>query len=546
MPWLIPVRFDDCNVPDWDIGAGRTLRSLQYADLFGDRREAELARLVAFVRDAVSRQAATGMFSPPKRRLPGRPPRIAVTAAVLAVAAGLIAAVLAASDGPGPGRGSLIVRGRPWATTRGGTVRTELAVGNTVRYAFEVDNSTGRRVNANVRFDAYWGTRDEPPVNIFNLLFSRTIPPGISTVYSPRTRVPPGALPGMYTEQADISDRNYPADRTGQYGAFAVTGRKLLAVPFLPLSGAIKQFAVADGPACVAMVLGSYPGARRPTVLGVRDFIAGSSRDRDPAAGEALEYALEHFGVPDGAISQISLGESGLPQAQVTAMAIAIRHGSPVIAFVDAADLPASGARRLSGTGRWIVVAGFEFSATSGTEVLVDDPGAGAGPRRARLSPWTSPRSGGRLRVPRACLPRSRNPVTSRASSWPLAVASRSANCGSCGPRTTRKAGQSDPAGSPPGMRAARGGGELAGGAGSPGISARLTATMAHRCCSAGAGSRNDGPSLRESAGINRHGGGDGRALRRRASVPRRPSAMRRRPARAWRSVGMGTCRPGY
>ncbi|GEM_PF-3020599 len=49
-----------------------------------------------------------------------------------------------------------------------------------------------------------------------------------------------------------------------------------------------------------------------------------------------------------------------------------------------------------------------------------------------------------------------------------------------------------------------------------------------------------------ESAGINRHGGGDERALRRRTSDPRRPRVMRRRPARAWRSVGRGTCRPGY
>src|SRR6266498_4420851 len=49
-----------------------------------------------------------------------------------------------------------------------------------------------------------------------------------------------------------------------------------------------------------------------------------------------------------------------------------------------------------------------------------------------------------------------------------------------------------------------------------------------------------------ESAGINRHEGGDGRALRRRASDPRRPRGMRRRPVRAWRSVDRGTCRPGY
>src|SRR6266540_7363753 len=43
-----------------------------------------------------------------------------------------------------------------------------------------------------------------------------------------------------------------------------------------------------------------------------------------------------------------------------------------------------------------------------------------------------------------------------------------------------------------------------------------------------------------ESAGINRHEGGDGRALRRRASDPRRPRVMRRRPVRAWRSVDRG------
>ena len=34
-PWLIPVRFDDCEIPDRDIGAGRTLASIQWVDLFG-------------------------------------------------------------------------------------------------------------------------------------------------------------------------------------------------------------------------------------------------------------------------------------------------------------------------------------------------------------------------------------------------------------------------------------------------------------------------------------------------------------------------------
>ncbi len=188
----------------------------------------------------------------------------------------------------------------------------------------------------------------------------------------------------MYTEQADISDREDPADHTGQYGSFIITGRKVLAVPFLHLPSVSKQFAASDGPACVAMVLGWYTGASRPTVLGVRDFIAASSQDHDPAAGEALEYALEHFGVADGAISQISLGESGLPQAQVTAMAVAIRQGSAVMAFVDGADLPAGRAPGQNETGRWIVVVGFGASATGGTEVLVSDPGTGVGRRRAQ------------------------------------------------------------------------------------------------------------------------------------------------------------------
>jgi hypothetical protein len=48
-PWLIPVRFDDCEIPDRDIGAGRTLTSIQRADLFGDRLNEDAARLTAVV-----------------------------------------------------------------------------------------------------------------------------------------------------------------------------------------------------------------------------------------------------------------------------------------------------------------------------------------------------------------------------------------------------------------------------------------------------------------------------------------------------------------
>ena len=48
-PWLIPVRFDDCDVPDFELGAGRTLTSIQRADLFGANRDLEARRLMEAV-----------------------------------------------------------------------------------------------------------------------------------------------------------------------------------------------------------------------------------------------------------------------------------------------------------------------------------------------------------------------------------------------------------------------------------------------------------------------------------------------------------------
>jgi hypothetical protein len=48
-PWLIPVRFDECVIPDWEIGGGRTLTSIQRVDLFGDRFNDNAARLVAAI-----------------------------------------------------------------------------------------------------------------------------------------------------------------------------------------------------------------------------------------------------------------------------------------------------------------------------------------------------------------------------------------------------------------------------------------------------------------------------------------------------------------
>ncbi len=47
--WLIPVRFDSGDVPEWDLGAGRVLSDLNYADLFGKAYAAQAASLVTTI-----------------------------------------------------------------------------------------------------------------------------------------------------------------------------------------------------------------------------------------------------------------------------------------------------------------------------------------------------------------------------------------------------------------------------------------------------------------------------------------------------------------
>jgi hypothetical protein len=54
-PWLIPIRFDDCDIPDISIGGGRSLGSIQRADLFGDRFTESSARLVEVVQRILQR-----------------------------------------------------------------------------------------------------------------------------------------------------------------------------------------------------------------------------------------------------------------------------------------------------------------------------------------------------------------------------------------------------------------------------------------------------------------------------------------------------------
>jgi hypothetical protein len=58
-PWLIPIRFNDCEVPDLDLGGGRTLGSIQRADLFGEHWEAEIARLLTAIQRLLGQDLVT-------------------------------------------------------------------------------------------------------------------------------------------------------------------------------------------------------------------------------------------------------------------------------------------------------------------------------------------------------------------------------------------------------------------------------------------------------------------------------------------------------
>jgi hypothetical protein len=76
-PWLIPVRFDDCEIPDRDMGAGRTLTSIQRADLFGDRSDEGITRLTAVVLQILKQPAdasASKANSAPKAQIAAHKP----------------------------------------------------------------------------------------------------------------------------------------------------------------------------------------------------------------------------------------------------------------------------------------------------------------------------------------------------------------------------------------------------------------------------------------------------------------------------------------
>jgi TIR domain len=81
-PWLIPVRFDDCVIPNLDIGGGRMLASIQRIDLFGESTDENTERLVATVQRLLKRHSisanSTATQSQPTSNesatVPGRAP----------------------------------------------------------------------------------------------------------------------------------------------------------------------------------------------------------------------------------------------------------------------------------------------------------------------------------------------------------------------------------------------------------------------------------------------------------------------------------------
>lgn len=82
--WLIPARFSECGVPEFELGAGRMLGSIQRIDLFGKSREVGLARLVATVLRILGSDELTGESRSTQIPLPVADPFSLTKAALLA------------------------------------------------------------------------------------------------------------------------------------------------------------------------------------------------------------------------------------------------------------------------------------------------------------------------------------------------------------------------------------------------------------------------------------------------------------------------------
>lgn len=79
-PWLVPVRFDDCDVPDFELGAGRTLASIQRADLFGRSRDLAAGRLISAVRRLLGQSPS--LVAEPSEHVPPLANPVATSASI--------------------------------------------------------------------------------------------------------------------------------------------------------------------------------------------------------------------------------------------------------------------------------------------------------------------------------------------------------------------------------------------------------------------------------------------------------------------------------
>jgi hypothetical protein len=95
--WLIPVRLDECELPEYDLGAGRTLASLQSADLFGKTRADHTKRLIEMIAQVVG--SKRDVESLPDRSRTAEPVQLA-TNGLPSMVRGRAAKTIAAVDGP--------------------------------------------------------------------------------------------------------------------------------------------------------------------------------------------------------------------------------------------------------------------------------------------------------------------------------------------------------------------------------------------------------------------------------------------------------------
>jgi hypothetical protein len=120
--WLIPVRFDDCLVPDVYIGGGRTLSGIHRVDLFGDAFDRESARLVEAV-GRIFRPLQPGWVGSRLSPVAVRPVSLSRRPAALAAREDLLAGLHATlSQGPNDSPQLVVLHGM------GGIGKTSVAV----------------------------------------------------------------------------------------------------------------------------------------------------------------------------------------------------------------------------------------------------------------------------------------------------------------------------------------------------------------------------------------------------------------------------------